>query len=229
MAKKNLLVSPRFIAEFPKLNKPDTKFVDEGVYEVAGSFDPKNPEHKAFLKALTEAHKAAQVAAKKEAKGKNVKEGSLPYAENEDGTYRVKAKQKAQIKTKKGEIINLRPTLVDALGQPFPVSKEIWSGTEMRMSIELYPYYTPALGAGVSLRLQGVQVIDLVTRGEMSAASLGFGVVEGGYDASGLGAADAADSDDDSEDFGAYEDGDDTEDTDGVDEDSDSDEDEYAF
>ena len=47
------------------------------------------------------------------------------------------------------------------------------------MSFQPYPWYTPALGAGVSLRLKSVQVRDLVEGNGQSAEASVFSKVAG--------------------------------------------------
>lgn len=47
------------------------------------------------------------------------------------------------------------------------------------MAYTAEPFFVAALGAGVSLRLQAVQIIELVQGGERTAASYGFEDEEG--------------------------------------------------
>ena len=42
-----------------------------------------------------------------------------------------------------------------------------------------FPYYVAAVGAGVSLRLKAVQIIDLKTGGGADASAYGFSATEG--------------------------------------------------
>ena len=60
------------------------------------------------------------------------------------------------------EKFSQRPMLFDAKKNPLPADVSIWGGTIMKVAYQEVPYYTPMLGAGVSLRLKAVQVIKLV-------------------------------------------------------------------
>jgi len=59
----------------------------------------------------------------------------------------------------------------------------MWSGTTGRVSFEACPFYQPAIGAGITLRLKAVQILDLVESGG-SANSFGFQEETGGWAAS---------------------------------------------
>src|SRR5438876_6910834 len=67
-----------------------------------------------------------------------------------------------------------RPALFDAKGKPL-VGKEIGAGSEIKVTFTMGRFYTPLVGAGVSLRLEAVQVIKLVQcNADRDAASFGF-------------------------------------------------------
>lgn len=115
----------------------------------------------------------------KNPKATKVKEGSLPYRiDDETGEYIIKYKMKAQFQYK-GKTITQRPTLFDAKKTKLAEDTKIGGGSVIRVAAEVNPYYTPALGAGISLRLKGVQVLELRTYGESSADSLGFDSEDG--------------------------------------------------
>ena len=67
----------------------------------------------------------------------------------------------------------IRPHVVDAKGQPI-INTDIFGGSEVKVSADLIPYYVPANGAGISLRLIGVQILKLQSRAMPSMDSLGF-------------------------------------------------------
>jgi len=73
------------------------------------------------------------------------------------------------------------PAIFDAKGQPVrdrDSLKGMWSGTTGRVSFEAQPFFQAAIGAGITLRLKAVQIIDLVEGGG-SAESYGFGEEDG--------------------------------------------------
>ena len=122
--------------------------------------------------------------AKEKAKGKNIKTAPAPFEDELDddgqptGSTVFKFKTKAQITTKDGKIIPNRVAIFDSKGTPM-TDCNVWSGSEMKVSAELVPYYTAMVGAGVSMRLRAVQITKLVEGGNGNAKGYGFGEEEG--------------------------------------------------
>ena len=170
-------VSPKGIASYPHLTKPDTKFNTEGEYKV--SLIVSGGDASKAIAFLTEQHKAAVSKAKKENAGKRVKESGLPFIENDDGTVTFKFKMKAKVTPKKGDPFEQKPALFDAKGKPLTGEPKVGGGSVIKVSYEVVPYYTAIAGAGVSLRLKAVQIIELKEySGGGNAESYGFGEEE---------------------------------------------------
>ncbi|TPI67582.1 DUF2815 domain-containing protein [Mesorhizobium sp. B3-1-3] len=129
--------------------------------------------------------------------------------EEETGDVEFKFKMKASGEFKKGpkegQFWTRRPDLFDArgakikgiqkrdnkgnpikdkAGKPTFTFPNIWGGTIGKVSFATRPYFVAGTAAaGLTLMLAGVQIIDLVSEGERSANSYGFGEEEGyGYD-----------------------------------------------
>ncbi len=171
-------VSPKGIASYPYLTNPDTKFNHDGEYKV--SLIVAGDDASKAIDFLTEKHKAAVAQAKKENAGKRVKEGELPCIENDDGTVTFKFKLKAKVTPKKGDQFEQKPALFDAKGKPLTGETKVGGGSTIKVSYEVVPYYTAIAGAGVSLRLKAVQIIELKEySGGGNAESYGFGEEEG--------------------------------------------------
>ena len=125
--------------------------------------------------------------AKENAKGKKIKQGSPPYQEELDdngeatGNIIFKFKTKAEIISKDGTVIPNKVAIFDSQGTPM-IDTDVWSGSEMKVSADIVPYYTAIVGAGVSLRLRAVQVIKLVQGGD-GATGYGFDAIDDGYTA----------------------------------------------
>lgn len=176
--KAERFVSPRGIASYPHLTKPDTKFNPDGEYKVslivAGDVASK------AIDFLTEHHESAVAKAKKENAGKRVKESELPFSMNDDGTVTFKFKMKAKVTPKKGDTFEQKPALFDAKGKPLTGETKVGGGSIIKVSYDVVPYYTAIAGAGVSLRLKAVQIIELKEYSVGgSAESYGFGEEEG--------------------------------------------------
>lgn len=197
-------ITPKGIAGWPKLNVPD-EYKGKKSYKtnLTLSAEDAAPMIEMIAKATEEAH-AATVAQLKEtiangktgdAKAKAKKAlaalvTGVPYADavdaegNETGDIVFKFKANAEFEDKKTKKIKqIKIPLFDAKGKP--TNAAIWGGSEIRVAYALIPYYVASANTcGVSLRIEGIKVINLVSSGGgYSADSLGFGEEEDGYDA----------------------------------------------
>jgi len=178
-AKNPRYTTPAGIAQYPYLTKPDTKFNPDGEYKI--SLEIPGAAAQDIVTFLDEQFAASVAKAKKENAGKKIKEGDVPYSVDEDsGKVTVRFKLKAKVTPKMGDPFEQRPAIFDAKGKPMGADAKIGGGSKVKVAYELVPYYTAIAGAGVSLRLKAVQVIDLVEfSGGASADAYGFGEEEG--------------------------------------------------
>lgn len=96
-----------------------------------------------------------------------------------NGTDYFKFKMTHIIETKKGQWERKVP-IFDAKGNNITESlTSVGNGTKGKVAYELSPYYMNDKNYGVSLRLVGVQILDLVEDGDVSASALGFGEEDG--------------------------------------------------
>jgi len=178
MEKPKTFTSPFGKAIYPHLTKCDVRFKPEGEFKVdleLGEAPANN-----LLKILKE-YQAKAVSNAKDKTGKDkIKVASLPY-KKEDDKYIFKFKMKASgTNGKTGETFKQRPALFDSELKPInPEDTNIWGGSILRVSFQPFPWFTPALGAGVSLRLKSVQVKELVEGGGQTAEASGFDKVDG--------------------------------------------------
>ena len=199
-------VTPRGVMVYPCLTKPDTKFDAAGRYKVglrlpAEVAQPLVDEIDAAIDAKVE-----EVKASGKVKGK-VKRVDPSYSVDEEtGDVTFNFKMKASGKRQDGTTFTQKPTLKKHDLTDIGTDVRIWGGSEGKVAFELCPFYTGGLGAGVSLRLKGVQVLKLVTGG----GDCGF-EKEDGEDFDG----DSAGADSDSDGFTAGDNDDDTSDSDG--------------
>ncbi len=171
-------VTPAGIAQYPYLTKPDTKFNPDGEYKV--SLEIPAAQAQDIVTFLDEQHEASVAKAKKENAGKRIKEGEVPYLLNEEtGAVTVRFKLKAKVSPKMGDPFEQRPAIFDAKGKPLQDAK-VGGGSKIKVAYEVVPYFTAIAGAGVSLRMKAVQVIDLKEfSGGAGAGAYGFGEEEG--------------------------------------------------
>ena len=186
MAKNNnvKVVSPVGVSQYAWLTTPDTRFDETGHYKTNLIINAKEAQS---LKTQIDAEVKKSVAlAKEKAKGKAIKEAPRPYEDElidgkASGNVIFKFKTKAKIIAKDGKVIPNRVALFDSAGKPM-IDANVWSGSEMKVSAELIPYYTAMAGAGVSMRLRAVQVTKLVEGGSSNAKGYGFEKVKDGYE-----------------------------------------------
>jgi hypothetical protein len=190
VAKKTFIVTPAGIAIFPHLHAADTKFDKAGVYSTKQAQEPSPARDSlvsqletALAESVAEAKK--ELNAKKPGSGNKIKQADLPWVEqldsegNETGNLVFNFKMKASGKTREGKEFTQNPKLYDAKGNPLPQGTKIGGGSIIKVAFEINKFYTATVGAGVSLRLKAVQVLDLKTWEGGNAASFGFGVEEG--------------------------------------------------
>lgn len=173
MAQTNVaFTTPKGLAQYPWLSKPDTKFSEEGEYKV--NLILAKEEALPILKQINEVYAENISKETKKAKGNEVKKAPPPWAEEKDeagqptGNIILRFKSKAAYK----------PAIFDAKGIPM-INSNIWGGSEIKVAGTIAPYYTSLIGAGVALRLRAVQVIQYVD-GTQGASRFGF-EEESGY------------------------------------------------
>lgn len=175
------IVTPSGIAIYPHLTEPDTKFNAMGEYKVSLSLS--EDEAAPIVEKVDEVMEQAQELIPA---GKRKKEAEPPYFPElddegqETGRVVFKFKMKAKVNTKDGRTIEMSPKMFDSKGTLMTDVDSIWGGSILRVSADLIPYYVAAVGAGVSMRLKAVQIIELRTGGGGSdAANYGFDATEG--------------------------------------------------
>jgi hypothetical protein len=198
--KKVLVQSCPLVALWPKLHEPDTKFNADGEYTFRGKGDPNDPKVAAFIAKVEELVDAAYQKAKDEnpkfAKVmKRVSPVKMELDDNGDetGMVTINFKKVAKVTSKKdGKVYTFKVMLYDAQLNPLPKSVKIGGGSVLRASFEPYPYFNAKdKEAGISCRLEAVQVLELKTWNKDGAA-FGFGKEEGGFDGSSIAAGEGS-------------------------------------
>lgn len=179
-------ITPEGTAKYPYLITPDTKFDDRGVFKVDLLLEPSD----------VAGIKAAATKLAKEFKTNDLKENPkrkgwglhLPIMEDvtkdgeESGLLAVRFKQVATLRTRDGREIKKSILIFDSAGNRM-TDVSPYSGTRMKVSGQMSAYGNPTGRTyGVTFRLVAVQIIQLVEGGGgMTAESLGFEKVDGGF------------------------------------------------
>jgi hypothetical protein len=176
-----VITTPKGVARWPKVNKPDTKFDENGVYSVDLILDGKDAE--TLIKQITEVRDAGykEICAKE--KKAKLKLAPMPFKaeEADDGTETgrtiFKFKLKAKGKSRDGSMYERKVALFDSKGAPSKA--EIWGGSTIKVAFEPRAWFVAVHGVGVALQLKAVQVIELVSKGSGDSQSFGFGKEDG--------------------------------------------------
>lgn len=196
-------VSPKGVAIWPKLNEPDD-YKNKLAYKTRLAIDADDPDLaklQAQVEELTEAKYAETVADVTEKLTKQGKKGLIakkvaaiykvsPFAAEEDGetgdeTGRILLSAKmaaAGVSSKTGKPWTRKPSIFSASGKELKRPPMIGSGSVLKLSLELCPYAMTTddgIKVGVSLRLEAVQLLTLVSFGQRDASGYGFGAEEG--------------------------------------------------
>lgn len=187
---KKTYITPQGEASYPHLVEPQTKYNEDGLYDVTMYFDEQSGGR--LIETLSEAYNKACEEAKaryEEQKPQYKKDNPKInfeqfYREEVDdngfstGRIFVKLKKKAKIKTKDGKILQTKVAVFDRYNQPMSeeVVKKASSGSIMKCAFKVSPYFVPAgAKAGISLQLDAVQIIEAKEwTGKKSAADYGF-------------------------------------------------------
>lgn len=153
--------TPKGIGQYCYVDTPNTKFAEGG----AGDYTCTillTQEAAAPIIDQIDKLKAAAIAEVKAA-GKKVKEVDDPYSIDEaTGLVKFRFKKPAE-SVVNGAKVKQHVAVADAKGNMIPIGQvpRVGSGSIIKINGFLAPYYVPALGVGVSLKLRGVQIVTL--------------------------------------------------------------------
>jgi len=180
MAKKIVYNTPKGQAFWANLIKPETyKNVSTGKYSIKIMPSAKDASKlEAFLTA--EFEKAIQ--GDKEFEGKKLKgEPNFGMSEDKDGNVLFKFKTNCEFTTKSGEVVKNRVPIFDSKGTP--INCNIGNNSIIKVAFSIRPYIMAANNYGLTMYLEGIQVLDLHEyNGAVDAGALGF-EKEDGYEA----------------------------------------------
>jgi hypothetical protein len=154
-----------------KVHEPDTKFDPNGIYSVSVLIpEAEAAEICEYLDGLVQERFDEEIKAKPKLKnGLSTKAAyDNEYDQNGDptGNIEFKLKLKAKVQTRNGDVYEQRPVVVDAKRKPLGSDTAIGNGSVIKVAYEPIPYMMASTKTvGVSLRMKGVQVIDLVEYG----------------------------------------------------------------
>ncbi len=185
--------TPKGIAVYPRLARPDTKFHDLGIYKADLLVDMT--EAKPLLVKLGDMFKAHT------GKAVNKFDNSMFTVEmDDDGEQTGKVLFKLRVKNRigrDGEVWDRKPQMFDAMTTPCPTAKP-FGGSQMIVNFEAFAWENGGK-KGISLQPIAIQILKLVEGEQQSSSSFGFEANEGGFTAASMPSMpDVEEQDDDS-------------------------------
>jgi hypothetical protein len=183
--KEVILTSPKGIAKWAKLNKPDTKFKPEGEYSITLLLDPEDAATIEFVEGLKKAHEVGYGAAKKAEPKKKFQLMDIKVKDDTDkdgaptGKLAVSFNCKAAGKRKDGSVWSYRPAVLDAKGKPVPADVLVYGGSVVKVAYSIRHTAMPTGSFYTTFNLKAVQVIVLKSQSDRDAAFYGFKEEEG--------------------------------------------------
>ena len=172
------IVTPEGRTEWLKAFTPDYKFNELGEYGCTLIIE--NSAALPLMATLDEFMATSIANAMDETgKTKDKIKTNPPYSiDDETGDVSFKFKLKAKVQGRNGDF-EQKPLVIDA--RKVPVTDEVptWNGSRVRIGFQPVVYYTGLVGAGVSLRMKIVQLIEALDGGGSSTAASGFDVEDG--------------------------------------------------
>lgn len=176
---------------FGFITEPSKEFVEDGQYFAKLKFPAEDKNIKKLIDLIDKEREAAYNTAC-ESVGKKIKEADASYKMEEDkdgnetGFVVINFKRNATTKDKNGNKKDVRIPIFDSMGRPVDKDGlEVWGGSELVVSFRLVPFYTAGVGAGVSHRLEAIQLLKVVSGTSANAEEYGFEQHADGYAADG--------------------------------------------
>ena len=158
-------------ALWAKVQEPDTKFDPDGTYSISVLVpETEAQEMCEYLDDIVEKAYAEEIknSPKKKAALSTRKGYDYNYDQegNQTDLIEFKIKLKAKVNRQDGTSFSQKPIVVDAKRQPLNPDIAVGNGSDVKVAFEPRPYVMNSTKqVGVSLRMKGVQVINLVEYG----------------------------------------------------------------
>ncbi len=171
-----LLTTPAGKAVYPYLQVPDTKFNDDGLYNV--KLHVSEEDYNGFKEKIDELfEEALKAEQQRQGKKKISMAPSSPLRITDEGDHEIYAKQEAKKMTKSKGLLQFSVASFNATGAKIKMPA-IAGGSILKLAVVPNFWFVPSQGFGYTLRLRAVQIIDLIER-ETAAVENVFASVEG--------------------------------------------------
>ena len=164
---------------FCKINGDVDEYMGSKKYTITMKLDEKDA--KALQKKLTKLWENSPTCKARTEEEKEVDRPKFPISKSKDYGWQLKASTKIEFTDKNGNTHENIVRLVDGNKKPMDEKTSIWKGSKVALWLGAKPYETPTM-YGVSLKLKGIQVIELVTGGAGGAFGGGASDDVGSYE-----------------------------------------------
>ena len=164
---------------FCKINGVVDEYMGNKKYTITMKLDEKDA--KALQKRLRKLWEDSQTHKSRVEEEKEVDRPKFPISKSKDYGWQLKASTKVEFTDKNGNTHENIVRLVDGNKNPLDEKTAIWKGSKVALWLGAKPYETPTM-YGVSLKLKGIQVIELVSGGAGGAFGGGAANDVGSYE-----------------------------------------------
>lgn len=151
---------------FVKINGIVDDYMGQNKYTATIKLEEKDA--KALQKQLEQIWQASETCKSRNEDEKETDRPKFPLTKSKEYGWQLKASTKTEFTDKNGITHENIIKLVDGSKNPIDLKTQIWKGSKVALWLGAKPYETPSM-YGVSLKLKGIQVIELITGGSGGA------------------------------------------------------------
>lgn len=160
------VVTPVGESVFCKINGVVDDYMGQNKYTITIKLD--DADAKALQQQLMDIWEQSETHDSRVDEEKETDRPKFPLTKSKQYGWQLKATTKTEFTDKNGTIHENIIQLVDGNKKPMDTKTQIWKGSKVALWLGARPYETPTM-YGVSLKLKGIQIIDLITGGSSGA------------------------------------------------------------
>ena len=160
------VVTPVGESVFCKINGVVDDYMGQNKYTITIKLD--DADAKALQQQLMDIWENSDTYDARTDEEKETDRPKFPLTKSKEYGWQLKATTKTEFTDKNGQVHENIIQLVDGNKKPMDTKTQIWKGSKVALWLGARPYETPTM-YGVSLKLKGIQIIDLITGGSGGA------------------------------------------------------------
>ena len=160
------VVTPVGESVFCKINGVVDDYMGQNKYTITIKLD--DADAKALQQQLMDIWENSETYDARTDEEKETDRPKFPLTKSKEYGWQLKATTKTEFTDKNGQVHENIIQLVDGNKKPMDTKTQIWKGSKVALWLGARPYETPTM-YGVSLKLKGIQIIDLITGGSGGA------------------------------------------------------------